>query len=1042
MSKAMSANGASSYFEKDNYYIKDGVTEKGVWQGNLANAFGLSGIVEKNTFFALVSGYSHNKLTNEQTKELSALNKEASKLTEAFEKSESVLNGVRNEIEKEKAQKNKDEIILQIKEYNEKKEAFDRALPEGVKLIQDGRNKAGVIEHRAGFDVTFSASKSVSTVALVLGDDRLIQAHKEAVETALRHIEQYGAQGRIMENGERRKENTDSLAIAKFTHYSSRGAEGQIPDPQLHTHGFVLNMTQTSTGLKALEPREIYKMQRESGQIYQNELAHAVEKLGYAVEWTKEENGNFSFEIKGIKQELKDEFSKRTKQIETHLNKLEKSLGRPLTTAEKQAYKMDVRETKKAQDLDKLKEGWLETAKELNQETNLEVIRNSHTSDKKLAKDVNEVVAKAIEHLEANKSVFSEREILAEASKISSGLSSLKEIKEAIKTAEKTLLDDGRFTTQKVLENELKIINEIENGKGREKSLMTKSKLDYYASKSKNYEGLTNGQKQAIEHIATSRDSIIAIQGDAGTGKTASMKVLNELLGDQVHFIGLAPTGKAAQELKEHAGFDSITIDRFLLLSGKKETNGDDLRTSTEKAQDSLHEANLAIRSFLPKNFGTRIDPLNILGKTVAYGVGKLASKAMHGATNTVKESAKELVKKEKVFIIDEASMISTLNMSKLIDAVKEMEGRLVFMGDIKQLNAVEQGKMFEKIQKHASTITMSEVLRQRTAETKEFANAMKEGNADKALQNLESRGKLIENSDRQLLSKSLIERASKDFVRNLKETIVLTASNKSKDEFNKEIRKELVKKGVVMDGKKATVLVAKPLGHFDKKIASSYNIGDVLIANKHQGDLKSGGKAYVVGIDKKENKVAIHYENSKGEFKTREIDAEKMKSFSVYERKELHFGTHDRIMFTKNDKDMNVKNGDIVSVKHFDGEYLRVQTHGKNTREFNVDIAKYQHLSHAYAVTTHKSQGASIDNVHIYAFSKTGMETMEAGYVESTRAKQEVTVYTDDKEQLKESWGTKALKENASDFTKEVKRDERIQGRSKAEERQRQRDS
>ena len=144
------------------------------------NLLNIDNGIEKDTFFALVSGYSHGKLTNEQIKELSNLHKEASRLTESFEKAESVLNGVRTEIEKVQAQKNKDEIILQIKEYNEKKEAFDKSIPEGVKLIQDGRNQAGVIEHRAGFDVTFSASKSVSTVALVLGDDRLIQGHKEA----------------------------------------------------------------------------------------------------------------------------------------------------------------------------------------------------------------------------------------------------------------------------------------------------------------------------------------------------------------------------------------------------------------------------------------------------------------------------------------------------------------------------------------------------------------------------------------------------------------------------------------------------------------------------------------------------------------------------------------------------------------------------------------------------------------------------------------------------------------------------------------------
>ncbi len=97
----------------------------------------------------------------------------------------------------------------------------------------------GEWSHRPGWDLTFSAPKSVSILAEVAGDQRLVEAHQRAVQTALGLAETHFAATRIRDDGSIRREATGSLVIASFDHSTSRAL-----DPQLHTHNVILNMTQ------------------------------------------------------------------------------------------------------------------------------------------------------------------------------------------------------------------------------------------------------------------------------------------------------------------------------------------------------------------------------------------------------------------------------------------------------------------------------------------------------------------------------------------------------------------------------------------------------------------------------------------------------------------------------------------------------------------------------------------------------------------------------------------------------------------------------
>src|ERR1700678_2016518 len=107
-------------------------------------------------------------------------------------------------------------------------------------------------EHRAGWDATFSAPKSVSLTALVGGDDRVREAHREAVTVALNELERY-TQARI--GGNRPAETTGQFVVAKFEHDTARPVDGYAA-PQLHTHTVIFNMTERGDGtVRALQPQ-------------------------------------------------------------------------------------------------------------------------------------------------------------------------------------------------------------------------------------------------------------------------------------------------------------------------------------------------------------------------------------------------------------------------------------------------------------------------------------------------------------------------------------------------------------------------------------------------------------------------------------------------------------------------------------------------------------------------------------------------------------------------------------------------------------------
>jgi len=190
-------------------------------------------------------------------------------------------------------------------------ETFRSLLAGKVAGQQLGRHRAEGIQHHFGWDFAISAPKSVSVMALAMGDERIVQLHERAVDVTLAYLEEH-AQRRKREEGKIVHETTGRLLWARFTEHASREL-----DPHLHTHVVVLNMTNGQEGdpMASLETRAMYAEQMTSGQIYRNELAHGLRELGYEIDFDPRRG---LFEIRGVPKALIEEMSRRAEQINEH----------------------------------------------------------------------------------------------------------------------------------------------------------------------------------------------------------------------------------------------------------------------------------------------------------------------------------------------------------------------------------------------------------------------------------------------------------------------------------------------------------------------------------------------------------------------------------------------------------------------------------------------------------------------------------------------------------------------------------------------------
>lgn len=833
------------------------------------------------------------------------------------------------------------------------REQFAALLEGRVDGEQLGTTREGKVEHRPGWDITLSAPKSVSIMAEVAGDKRLIAAHGAAVKVALAHVENHMAATRVREGGEVQRQATGNLAIATFRHATSRAQ-----DPQLHTHAVVINATQDKDGKwRSLEPRAFYQLQKEIGAIYRQELAHGVADLGYRIEPGKDA----MFEIAGVPGKVIEALSQRTAAIDARL--AERGTSREeASAAEKQIAALDTREAKSHADIRELRSDWRATADAtgFDSEARDRLVASAAARAAQIEVGAGpellaaRAVAFAAAKLSEREAVFSASTLAREAGDFAFGKVGHAEISAAIAIAgergelvPRIFLDRrgaefAGFTTPQAIATERTMLQIEMAGRGIAEPLASPVAAARTVERAARQSGRssyvwTADQKRATADLLISRDRVVAVQGYAGTAKTTTVLATYAREAERagLSVTALAPTASAATVLGDALGLRGDTVARHLLTPEGR----------------------------------------------------------MNG--------------KGAVWIVDEASMLSAHDMAKLMASADKAGARLVLVGDVKQLGSVGAGAAFAQLQAAGMTTTrLAEVVRQTNADTREAVMASIEGHAGKALAALDrGGGKVLEAATahdrfeamtRHYLSLSSAERTK---------TLVIEPSRDGRDTLTGMIRDQLASRGELSAKKlQFAALEAKGITRAEAREAASYAIGDVIRFSRDYTAkaVRRGEALSIVGTDPERGRIALASRDGRSiVWHPRQWGAVKAE---VFEAKLMELRTGDRVQFTRNDRDAGRINGLGGTVTNIDPATSQATLMLANGREQRLDLSdpRDTHLRHAYVQTAHAAQGETAERVLIHADSRsTNLVDQKMLYVALSRAKGEAVIVTDDRERL-----------------------------------------
>jgi len=435
-------------------------------------------------------------------------------------------------------------------------------------------------ERRAFFDFQISAPKSVSIMAVTFGDQRLREAHEKAVTASFKELEKFAARRERGGEAVKRKESvfTGNLVSARFTHDSSRNL-----DAQLHTHVVTANATYDEVSGKwyALENREMFKAVGYAGRVYQSELAMRVKALGYEITEDRENGKIRGFEIVGVTEEDRAKQSTRRAEIETAIETFREEKGREPTAAETHVMAVETRSKKLAEiSTEAVRQKQLRKYDDEARIRLESLIRESKfkppqtVSEQERKQLTQEVVEFAINHRFEREGVLSLRELATTALEENLGVVGFSEIHNAfLENSELVKLDhieEGPLettilTTKEYLRSEEETIKIVSSGIGQFEVLGSPLGIS---------QELAQDQRNAVLQVLSSKDSVTALRGPAGAGKTFTLKELDRLLkesGKETIFI--APT-HAAKSVLQKDGFDTAeTVSHFMTGLSKRQGN-------------------------------------------------------------------------------------------------------------------------------------------------------------------------------------------------------------------------------------------------------------------------------------------------------------------------------------------------------------------------------------------------------------------------------------------------------------------------------------
>jgi len=332
---------------------------------------------------------------------------------------------------------------------------------------------------------------------------------------------------------------------------------------------------------------------------------------------------------------------------------------------------------------------------------------------------------------------------------------------------------------------------------------------------------------------------------------------------------------------------------------------------------------------------------------------------------------------------IDEAGLVGTKTMSNVFAVAERVGARLLLSGDRRQHGSVERGAALRLLEDEAGVkpAEVKEIQRQ-TGAYKEAVKALGEGKTFDGFNRLDSLGWV-----REIADDERYQVLAADYVRAVgagKTALVVSPSHAEGNRITSEIRQALKSSGVVeSDDHTVPMLVNRNLTEAERGDAVNYQPGDMLVFHQNAKGHQRGERVRVEAGQPLPLDQAIRFE--------------------AFAAGTLELSPGDQVRITRNgmtaDQKHRLNNGAVYRVDRFDDG-------GNIVLENGWTVAKdFGHLAHGYVVTSHASQGRTVDVVLIGQSSESfPASSREQFYVSASRARKQVVVYTSDKESLREA--------------------------------------
>lgn len=693
--------------------------------------------------------------------------------------------------------------------------------PGGVRLTQAQRYTTGRAR-QPGWDLTFSAPKSVSALwsqADAKTRSAIQAAHATAVASSLSYLEDCAAVSR------RGKGGTDAeavgLLVASFEHGTSRAQ-----DPQLHTHCLVINAGLRSDGTwGALRSHDLYLHKMVAGTLYRSQLAHEL-KHGLGLDLVREK-GKIGFEIVGVPKSLVEIFSTRRHEIEAAMAEHGWGSARGAELLAKRT-----RSVKSHTARDELFARWQQVGMGLGFGVKeARGLLGPASRPERSQRTLDRKVTKVIDDVMKSESYFLERNILRRAAETTQADGySIPRLREAVRrTIDQdpklvVIQENGRnavYTTKEVRETERRLLDLGEATKEASTHSVSQSVLQRVLD---DRPTIKPEQKRGLEYLTQGKGSIQLVSGMAGTGKSYLLGAARECWAKAGYTVyGCAVAARAALQLEAESGIESMTIRGFL-------------RKAAPEA-----------------------------GQVLGHHVEQLANAARGRKTFT---RDKLRINKKTILVVDEAGMASTKDIERIASKVLSAGGKVVLVGDERQLQPIESGSSFAALRKQLGGVELREITRQTEPWMQDAVRQFADGDARGALSQYALAERLHVLPDKATAEQRLISDWQDQRTSDLKETIILAGTRESVERLNNLAQATRLKLGELKSS--GAVKSQGQLLHIGDRVMFTENNRALGIVNGDMGTIEKTSRRGLLG--KASIQVRVDRTSSTGRGKSKPI--------------------------------------------------------------------------------------------------------------------------------------------------------------------------